>query len=121
MAQRIKLPPRDPGVKVELGEGSDVTEYRMKPVTMEIEEELKQLERETLELESNPDAKAYDLTEAEVKQLDIILEPLPRPGGDTKVDPKPSEILMPAYEKGEVTRAQIRHTVARIVSAARPT
>lgn len=121
MTQRIKLPNRDPGVRVELGEGSDVVEYKMRPVTMAIEEELDQLEREAREIEANPDAKPIDHCEAEVKQLDIILEPLPRPAGDQKTDPKPSEILMPAYEKGDVTRAQIRHTVSRIVAAARPT
>lgn len=123
MAQRIKLPDRDPNVRVELGSQKDgsLTEYRMRPVTMEIEEELDQLQRESLELEANPDSKPIDLCEAEVRQLDIVLEPLPRPDGDSGSDPTPSELLIPSYKNGDVTRSQIRHMVGRIVASARPT
>jgi len=87
-------------------------------------------------VEANPDSKPIDLAESEVAQLDVILEPLPRPAGDTKVDLKPSELLIgdvgdetadpprparPGYVTGDVTRAQIQHTVQRIIQAARPT
>ncbi len=136
MSQRIKLPSRDPGVKVELGQGDELTEFKMKPVTIDIEEELNECIRAAADVEANPDSKPIDLAEAEVAQLDIILEPLPRPAGDTKEDRKPSELLIgdvgdetadppvrprPGYVTGDVTRAQIQSTVARIISAARPT
>jgi hypothetical protein len=138
MTQRIKLPARDPGVRVELGDHADtVVEFRMVPVTMQKEEELEALERETREVEANPDASPFDHCEAEVKQLDIILEPVKAPGGDQSrpFDTTPSAILLgdagdpdasppvpprKGYITGDVTRAQIRATVQRIVQAARP-
>jgi hypothetical protein len=139
MTQRIKLPARDPGVRVELGEHAGaIVEFRMRPVTMQIEEELDALQDESRRVEANPDSKPYDLCEAEVKQLDIILEPVATPAGDAPrtVPTVPSEILLgdvgdpdadppreprKGYVTGDVTRAQIRHTVERIVQAARPT
>lgn len=138
MAQRIKLPPRDPGVRVELGEGSDVVEFRLKPVTLEIEEALTEMQRESREVEANPDSKPLDVCEVEVKQLDILLEPVAGPAGDRErtVPTVPSEILIgdlgdesaepprpprPGYVTGAVTRGQIQATCQRIFEAARPT
>lgn len=138
MATRIKLPARDPGVRVELGEGSNVVEFKMIPITMEIEEALEDLRRQSQEIEANPDSKPIDLAEAEVAQLDVILEPVAAPAGDRErtCPTVPSEILIgdegdpeatpprepvPGYKTGHVTRSQIQHTVARVIEAARPT
>lgn len=138
MSQRIKLPPRDPDVRVELGEGSNIVEFKLKPITLEIEEQLEDLARRNREVEANPDSKVMDITVAEVAQLDVILEPVASPAGDRPrtVCTVPSEILIgqrgdptaeppveerPGYVTGAVTRAQIQHTVQRITEAARPT
>lgn len=138
MATRLKLPARDPGVKIELGDQSTgIVEYRLKPITMEIEEELSDCERRAREVEGNPDSRPLDLCEAELAQLDIVLEPMPRPAGDIgNGDPLPSTKLLgdpgdpgadppkpkvPGYKTGDVTRSQIRSLVERVTAAARPT
>lgn len=135
MTQRIKLPNRDPGIRVELG-SDPIVEYRMKPVTLEIEEQLDELEAESRRVAENPDSKPIDYAEVELRQLDIVLEAMPRPAGDQKTDPVPSELLLgdvgdpdatpprparPGYVTGDVTRAQILSLVSRITQAARPT
>lgn len=133
MSQRIKLPKRDPGVRVDLGpEGAEV-EFALKPITLEIEEELKQIERENAEVQMNPDSSALDLAEAELRQLDVILEPTGKQQNSKAWSQVPSELLLgcagegekeerqPGYLTGDVTRSQIQSTVARIIQAARPT
>jgi hypothetical protein len=138
MATRIKVPARDPGVRVELGEHlGSISDFKLKPITMEIEEELNELQRVSRQVEENPDSKPFDLAEAEVKQLDVILEPVARPAGDgPREELLPSEIMLgdlgeetgdpprprrEGYVTGAVTRSQIQATVIRVIEAARPT
>ena len=136
MSQRIKLPSRDPGVRVELGAEGNVVEYALKPVTLDIEEQLHDISRENEEVQMNPDSRPRDIAEAEVRQLDVILEPTSAPINGKAATTVPSEMLMgdpgdpdadpprpprPGYLTGAITRGQIQTTVQRIIQAARPT
>lgn len=136
MAQRIKLPNRDPNIKVELGPNPDsVVEFKVKPMTLEIENELSDIRRENAAVEENPDSGPQDYAEAELKQLDVVLEATnanKNQGAPTTV---PSEVMLgdpgdpdadppveprPGYLTGAITRLQIQETVARILNAIRP-
>lgn len=123
MTQRLKLPDIDPGVTIELGKGTDAVEFKMKAVTLSVEEELDGVHREIDRVAENPDSGPLDRMEVQLKQLDVLFEPLPRPGGDVDTGraQTPSEVLLPAYKSEEITARQINNLIARMMEAARPT
>jgi hypothetical protein len=123
MTRTLKLTDIDPGVQVELGREGAVNTFRMKPITIDVEEELMDVERELNRVREDENARPIDLMKAQVAQLDVILEPVPVPAGDGETSkPKtPSEALLPPYEQGKVTARQINHLVNSMMSAARPT
>lgn len=124
MAQRVKMPKIDPGVVVDITDYSvdPGAEYHfsMKPVTLDVEEELEEAQKEVVQVESNPDASPVDRMEVQLKQLDIILEPQARPGGDSFDEKTPTELLLPGYKEKKVTATQIRSLVSQIVERSRP-
>lgn len=123
MTQRLKLPDIDPGVTIELGSGTDAVEFKMKPVTLDVEEALDEVHREIDRVAENPDSGPLDRMEVQLKQLDVLFDPLPRPGGDVDTGrPKtPSEALLPGYKDKKVTARQINNLIGRMMEAARPT
>jgi hypothetical protein len=129
------MPKRDPGIRVELGpEGSQV-EFALRPMTLEIEEELHDIRRENAEIEENPDSRPLDFAEAELRQLDVVLEATNANRNQGAPTTVPSEVMLgdpgdpnadppreprPGYLTGAVTRGQIQDTLARIMGALRP-
>jgi hypothetical protein len=114
----------DPGIEVELEWKGQKLDFKMKPVTLEVEDELDECSREIQRVNENSDSRPIDRTQAIAAQLDVLLVPLPRPAGDTggeSTPTKPTDILLPAYEAGEVTGMQIRKLVDDMVTQARPT
>jgi len=135
VAQRIKLPKRDPGIRVELGPEGQLVEFALKPMTLQIEEELHDIRRENAEIEENPDSRPLDFAEAELRQLDVVLEPTNANRNQGAVTTVPSEVMLgdtgdpdadppreprPGYLTGAITRGQIQETLARIMGALRP-
>lgn len=135
MASRIKLPNRDSGTRVELGPEGSLVEFRVKPVTLEIENELADIQLENQRIEENPDSRPQDFAEAEIRQLDVILEATEAPVNASAVTKVPSEVLLgdlgdpeatpprerrEGYLTGAITRAQIREVTARIMATVRP-
>lgn len=123
MTQRLKLPDIDPGVTIELGKGTDAVEFKMKAVTLSVEEELEEVHRQIDRVAENPDSKPLDRMEAQLAQLDVLFEPLKKPAGDVDTGraTKPSELLLPGYKNNEITARQINNLIARMMDAARPT
>lgn len=124
MARRLKLPDIDPDVTIELGVKGALTEFKMKIVTLAVEEELEEVQDEMDRVASSSGAKPLDRMEAQVKQLDALFEEMPRPGGDTVREGRvktPSEALIPPYKEGKVTARQINALIGQMMEAARPT
>lgn len=124
MGRTIKMAKVDPGITVEVGPSDDTAEFKMKPITQEVEDDLDDCSREIQRVMENPDSTPRDRCEAIVSQLDAMLEPLPRPAGDVLSDRQkrtPSQILLPAYDEQKITRAQINDLVDKLVAAGRPT
>lgn len=124
MGRTIKMAKVDPGITVEVGPPDDTVEFKMKPITQEVEDDLDDCSREIQRVMENEDSTPRDRCESIVNQLDAMLEPLPRPAGDVvseKAKRKPSEILMAAYDSQKITRAQINDLVDKLVAAGRPT
>jgi hypothetical protein len=129
VGQRIKLPKRDPGIRVELGPESQLVEFALKPMTLEIEEQLHDIRRENLTVEENPDSRPLDFAEAELRQLDVVLEVTNANRNQDAPTTVPSEVMLgdpdgdpprPGYLTGDITRGQIQETLARIMGALRP-
>jgi hypothetical protein len=129
VGQRIKLPKRDPGIRVELGPEGKVVEFALKPMTLEIEEELHDIRRENATIEESPDSRPLDFAEAELRQLDVVLEATNANKNEGAATTVPSEVMLgdpdadpprPGYLTGEITRGQIQDTLARIMGALRP-
>jgi hypothetical protein len=124
MGRTIKMAKVDPGITVEVGTPDDTVEFKMKPITQEVEDDLDDCSREIQRVMENPDSTPRDRCESIVAQLDAMLEPLPRPGGDVVGEHQkrqPSEILMTAYDSQKITRAQVNDLVDKLVAAGRPT
>jgi hypothetical protein len=122
MSQRVKLPKIDPGVTVDIADPESGTEHHFKmiPITLEVEEQIEELQKETTAVENNPDSTPVDRMEVQVKQLDIVLVPVERPAGDKFEEKTPTELLIPGYKDGKVTATQIRALVQNIVERSRP-
>lgn len=121
---RVKMGKVDPKLDVEIEIPGDKTyDYKAIPVTLDVEEELEELEAEVRKVEENPDSTPQDRVRCQLQQLDCILRPKDRPAGDTGEGPpeKVSELLMPAYEDRKVTAMVIRNLAIDILNGIRPT
>lgn len=124
MARRLTLPDIDPNVVIELGKGDKVSEFKMKIVTLAVEEELEDVQEEMDRVAAASGSKPLDRMEAQVKQLDVLFEEMPRPAGDVDAvgRPKtPTEALIAPYKDGKVTARQINSLIGQMMEAARPT
>lgn len=140
MSRRIKLakPNPDDQVRIELGREGDIAQFRLKPITIDVEDELEVCQEnilgalepdfEAAEHEDNEEGEddttrrvrlareqRIKLVAAKVSQLDVLLEPV---DGRKRT---PSEILLQEYERGAVTRDEIDKLILDIVEAGRPT
>lgn len=113
---------KPPKIEVTLDHEGQKVAFKMKPVTMEVEDALDDCSREIRRINENPDSKPLERTTAIAAQLDVLLLPVPVAAGDVPRDiPPPSEILLAAYEAGQVEGIQIRKLVDDMVTQARPT
>lgn len=124
MGRTIKMAKVDPGITVEVGPSDDTVEFKMLPITQEVEDDLDDCSREIQRVMEQENSTPRDRCESIVAQLDVMLAPLPRPAGDVVSDAakrKPSEILLAAYDAQKITRSQINDLVDKLVAAGRPT
>lgn len=96
--------------------------FKMKPITLKVEEELDDCSREIRRVNENPDSRPLERTSVIAAQLDVLLEPVPAPAGDVgEAVPPPSEILLEGYEAEDLEGVQVRTLVDDLVTQARPT
>ncbi|HWC08901.1 MAG TPA: hypothetical protein VG458_07610 [Solirubrobacterales bacterium] len=117
------MPDFEPNATIEIGQGSNLVDFKVLPITLDREEELHDIQQRASDLQISGRARPLDLFTVEAEQLDIILEPVKVPAGDvpTTKETTPSKILIEAYKAKQFTRAQLQGTVGQIIDAARPT
>lgn len=120
MAKRLKLKGSGSGVTVELDNRKGLNAvYKMKPITLDVEEELDDCAREIDRLAEDFETRPLERMEALAAQLDVMLTREDAPPGDKPL--KPTDLLMPAYKAGDVTGMEIKDLVREMITAARPT
>jgi len=118
----IKVPGFDPKATVEIPHDGKTLDFKVLPITIDIEEALEACQKTAFEVQNDERSGPLDLFTAEAEQLDVILEPVARPAGDqATAPPQPSAILIEAYKGKKFTRSQLRGLVGEIIEAARPT
>lgn len=120
MAKRLKLKGAGSGVTVELDDRNGTNAvYKMKPVTLDVEEELDDCSREIDRLAEDPETRPLERLEAIAAQLDVLLTREDAPPGEKPL--KPTDLLIPALKAKKVTGMEIKELVREMITAARPT